>query len=198
MALKDIPGYEKYYAASDDGQIWSKRSNRFLKTYLNRCGYLTATLSVARNVKTFYVHRLVALAWLPNPDNLPQVDHINMNPLDNRVENLEWVSRAENMQRVANSGARTDHMREMEKARHTNCNTYKIYKDGQLVHKTHSATKGAAFVGVGMYTFYIAYTTPGFVTKGGYTVVKEVNEYAKEGFKYFNRQTETVLRGVCG
>ena len=57
-------------------------------------GYLQVNLGVIRN--TAFVHRLVAEAFLPNPENKPTVDHINGNRLDNRVENLRWVSHKEN------------------------------------------------------------------------------------------------------
>jgi hypothetical protein len=49
---------------------------------------------------SMYVHRAVALAWIPNPDNLKEVDHLNRNKEQNNVSNLEWVSKAENMRRL--------------------------------------------------------------------------------------------------
>ena len=57
-------------------------------------GYLQVNLSVIRNPQ--YVHRLVAEAFIPNPENKPAVDHINGNKLDNRIENLRWVTNKEN------------------------------------------------------------------------------------------------------
>ena len=58
------------------------------ETFNKSSGYITVQL----NRKTYYKHRLIALQWIPNPDNLTQVDHINHNRIDNRIENLRWVS----------------------------------------------------------------------------------------------------------
>ena len=71
--MKDIPGYEGEYAATRDGQIWSHKSQIYLKHYINKKGYHLVSLSKNGKAKTCRVHRLVALTWIPNPDNLPQV-----------------------------------------------------------------------------------------------------------------------------
>jgi hypothetical protein len=63
---------------------------------LSNRGYLRANLSKDKTVKQLSVHRLVAEAFIPNPDNLPQVDHIDGNKLTNHVENLRWISQSEN------------------------------------------------------------------------------------------------------
>lgn len=92
---KPAPGYEDYYLVSSLGNVWSVRSARLLKLKVTPAGYLRVSPSVNGKRKECAVHRLVALAFIPNPENKPTVNHINENKKDNRVENLEWATEAE-------------------------------------------------------------------------------------------------------
>lgn len=91
---------------SDIGQIWSIRKRKVLKPKIDRYGYEVVVLSV--NGKSYHrtVHRLVARAFVPNPHNLPTVNHINEIKTDNRALNLEWMSIADN----DNHGTRNERM----------------------------------------------------------------------------------------
>lgn len=84
------------YAITEDGKVWSFKSNKFLKQKIDKYGY--ACVSLRRNGKnwTVTVHRLVAEAFIPNPDNKPTVNHKDENKLNNSVTNLEWMTVNEN------------------------------------------------------------------------------------------------------
>ena len=94
--MRDIPGYEGLYAATQDGRIWSYRSKKFLKPSDNGLGYLQVKLSKDGKTKTYKVHRLVAEAFIPNPLNLPQINHKDENRANNALLNLEWCDAAYN------------------------------------------------------------------------------------------------------
>lgn len=93
---KDIKEYEGLYQVSNFGRIKSLPRKgtyaRILKPSTNKDGYLQVHLCKNGKLKTFLVHRLVAEAFLDNPNNLPQVNHKDENPQNNNVENLEFCS----------------------------------------------------------------------------------------------------------
>lgn len=88
---KDCKGYEGLYQVSNMGRVWSVRKQRCLKPWKDSRGYLTLEL-VALNGKrkTEKVHRLVAIAFIENPNGLPQVNHKDENKENDCVDNLEW------------------------------------------------------------------------------------------------------------
>ena len=96
MSWKLVPGYEDYYAVSDRGGVYSFRKKRELKPKVDRYGYEVVTLTVHGYSKCFTVHRLVALAFIPNPCNKPTVNHKDENKRNNAVSNLEWATHKEN------------------------------------------------------------------------------------------------------
>lgn len=100
---KPIQGFENSYLVSNLGNIWSLRRNKALRVRKSTRGYGLVNLSSRGHMTTHRVHRLVATHFLPNPLNLPEVNHLNENKLDNRVENLEWCDRFRNV----NYGDRT-------------------------------------------------------------------------------------------
>ena len=84
LPIKDYP----MYRISSYGRVFSIRTNRILKYWLNNSGYCI----IALKNKRFTIHKLVALHFLPNPDNLPQIDHIDNNKKNNHMDNLQWCS----------------------------------------------------------------------------------------------------------
>ena len=94
-----IKGYEetKGYFVDDSGQVYSSKSGtlKLLVGYPNTKGYLLVDLG--RNRRAVKIHRLVAHAFIDNPDNLPQINHKDGDKTNNSVSNLEWITNADNM-----------------------------------------------------------------------------------------------------
>ena len=85
------------YEVSDDGVIRNKESKKILKTFINDKGYEIVSLWLNGKDKKFRVHRLVADAFISNPENKAQINHIDGNKLNNHADNLEWSTYSENI-----------------------------------------------------------------------------------------------------
>lgn len=92
---KNIDGFEDKYKISNLGNIYSIKRAKILKQYKNAYGYFSTVLS-NKKTKSVIVHRLVAIAFIPNPENKPCINHKNGVKTDNRIENLEWCTHKEN------------------------------------------------------------------------------------------------------
>lgn len=99
---KDIVGYEGLYQVSDFGRVKSMprwgttKEEKTLKQYKNRYGYMYVCLYKNSKPKKYTVHTLVAKAFIPNPENKPEVNHKKGNKADNRASELEWATKSEN------------------------------------------------------------------------------------------------------
>ena len=100
--MKDIKNYEGLYAVTSCGKVWSYRRKKFLTPAADKKGYLFVRLCKDGNCKNYKIHRLVAKAYLPNPDNLPQVDHIDGNKTHNYLNNLQWITNRDNVRKGRN------------------------------------------------------------------------------------------------
>lgn len=94
VSVKNYSGY----GITEDGQVWSYKSNKFLSQRYDKYGYLRITLmNDDKKMKTELIHKLVALAYIPNPDGKETVNHKDENKENNCVSNLEWMTRQENL-----------------------------------------------------------------------------------------------------
>ena len=95
--LKYIPGYENLYSIDTNGNVYSHISNKYLKPNVLNTGYVTVQLFKNKKGKRLLIHRLVAKTFIPNPNNLPQINHKDENKQNNNVKNLEWCTAKYNM-----------------------------------------------------------------------------------------------------
>lgn len=101
---KDIKEYEGLYQVSNLGRVKRVTTGRILKGRKNKAGYLLVGLCKSSVSSTKTLHRLVAQAFIPNPENKPEVNHIDENKTNNMVFNLEWMTTKENI----NHGTRNE------------------------------------------------------------------------------------------
>ena len=94
--FEDLKDYEKLYKINKNGEIWSCYYNKILSLSTDRDGYSRFNLNKDNKQKSVFTHRIVAKQFIPNPDNLPVVDHIDRNRLNNNITNLRWVSLRQN------------------------------------------------------------------------------------------------------
>jgi len=104
VPLKD---FEHDYAISKDGKILSLLTDQYVKTSVDSNGYLKVTLWKDGHSCTRRVHKLVAEMFIPNPDNLPVINHIDGNKQNPNYTNLEWCTQQENVQHAHQTGLQT-------------------------------------------------------------------------------------------
>ena len=113
---KPVIGYENYYEVSNFGRVRRIQTGRILKGSTDYDGYSLVGLYLNQKVRMFRRHRLVAQAFIPNPDNKSEVNHIDGDKLNNFVGNLEWVSCQENIQHAWRTGLRDEVGKKISKA----------------------------------------------------------------------------------
>lgn len=103
---KNVEDYDGSYQVSDMGRVASKKLSDkiILKSSLDSDGYKQVVLSKNNIQKTIKVHRLVALAFIDNPDNLPQINHLDGDKSNNKTDNLEWISISDNISHAFRTG----------------------------------------------------------------------------------------------
>lgn len=123
---KWICGYEGKYSITTNGVV--KRYGEPIKQQRNKFGYMNVSLYKDKHNKQYKVHRLVAMSFIPNPDNKPQVNHIDGNKENNNVNNLEWCTCKENIKHSCDNGLR-------------NCMAVRIVETGESFKNTVECAK---------------------------------------------------------
>lgn len=123
---KVIKGFEKY-SVSTNGRV-KARSGECLLPYKNEFGYLVVSLYSDHQKKQKKIHRLVAEAFIDNPEQKPQVNHKDGDKTNNNVENLEWTTQSENMRHAYINGLRSKHRRQVVQIESATKKQLKIYK----------------------------------------------------------------------
>lgn len=148
---KDIPGFEGRYQISNLGNIKSinwrnTNKERLMVPQDNGHGYKWIGLRDGSPIKKqFYIHRLVAQAFIPNPNNLPQVNHKDGNTKNNCVDNLEWCTANYNL----SYGDRHEKEIKTQQLTHPNCKEVLQYSlDGVLIKKHHSQSSAGRELGI--------------------------------------------------
>lgn len=149
---RPIKGYEGLFEISNYGRVkslgrWIIYNNGYkhyykeyvMKLHLSSRGYLRVCLQYMKHKESCLVHRLVAEAFIPNPNNLPQVNHIDEDKTNNRVENLEWCDSSYNI----NYGCRNEKVSDKRSIR---VNQYTL--DGVFIKKWKSATEASKALGI--------------------------------------------------
>lgn len=109
MIWKTIEGTNGEYQVSDTGLVKTTKTGRILRPAVDARGYERICLFKMDRDRRYKVHRLVAMAFIPNPDSFPQVNHKDGNKRNNHVSNLEWITNEENMHHAKEHGLRVGH-----------------------------------------------------------------------------------------
>lgn len=135
--MKDIQGYEGKYAITEDGKVWSYYLNDFLSLKPDKKGYVYVNLHGKDGRKRVAVHRLVALTFIPNPNNLPEVNHKDEDKTNNSVSNLEWCTREYNI----NYGTLMERMAQTQQQYHPNQKKVLCVETGIIYYSTQEASR---------------------------------------------------------
>lgn len=126
---KKIPNYDGIYEVNNVGQIRNTTSGKVLKQHENPLGYKFIRLSKNGVSKKYRVHRLVAICFLENPENKPFINHLDSNPRNNQLDNLQWCTQSENIQHAYDHGNKTPTKNRIGSKMGTTSKYHNVYLD---------------------------------------------------------------------
>lgn len=153
---KCIYDFEKLYKINKNGEIYSIKTNKKLKPIKQKNGYYHVSLCKNKKIYQKRLHRLVAEAFIPNPENKPDVNHIDMDKSNNKASNLEWVTKKENNQKMfelnpprTNTKKRKEmQLKNIKKATEKNKIKVGQFKNGRLIKIYDSITDAGKELGI--------------------------------------------------
>lgn len=157
---KDVVNYEGVYQISNIGNLKSldrklggtRYKGKEKRKHLSGRGYLYSKLSIGGVQKSLFIHKLVAEAFLENTENKPHVNHIDGNKINNKVENLEWCTHAENMRHAMRTGLNDGHSKFKEG--NTNSNSKVTSEQVIEIRRLKTETKLSNYVIGNMFNIY--------------------------------------------
>jgi hypothetical protein len=171
IEMKDFEGYKIY----TNGAVIGK-SGKLLKLAIGTCGYYQVLIYNKGKYKTYLLHRLIANLFIDNPDNLPEVNHIDGDKLNNSISNLEWCSRSQNIRHGVDNHLIKAPWKNKSGALHTRSKpVMQISLDGNIINEYGSAREASRLSGVNYGTISCVLIGRG-KTAGGYKwVYKSIN-----------------------
>ena len=189
MELEELRGFEKDYMINKNypHEIIKKNTNKIIKEYVENNGYYRINL----NGDKYSKHRIIAKHFISNPDNLPEVDHINHDRTDNRIENLRWCSSKDNCKnKTSNKGIKYNYINysEFNDEDLTIVDKYKDYEIEDYYYNSNT-NKFYYDTGVGYKELHINYTRKhsAFVN-----IQDKNNKFIKVFYNEFKREQELI------
>lgn len=133
--MKLIPNYNNYYITRD-GNVVNIKSGLTLKTFKSNVGYRICQLYGNKKRHSFTIARLLAITYIPNPDNKGTIDHINRDRTDDRIENLRWATELEQCQNKSLMSSNTSGVKNINKMKHRW--VYSRMIQGNIYRKSHT------------------------------------------------------------
>lgn len=196
---KEIEGTEGRYLVSSTGKVISTKRGRYIKPKVDRYGYETVLLWLGDNKKVYVsVHRLVAKAFIENPDNLPQVNHKDLNKRNNNVDNLEWCTNLENIHHflIHTKGFIPKLKEHQENSTKSNCHTIRVWKHGEYLGDFPSKQKCAEQLKISPKTIYNWIRREGESQQGYRFELVENPDWENSKYKEKILQRKKVVQGA--